>query len=33
MVVCVDVTIVTTGSKPLFLTTAKIDSARKIVEV
>ncbi len=29
MIVCVDVIIVTTGSKPLFLTTAKIDSVRK----
>jgi hypothetical protein len=32
IVICVDVTIVTTGSRPLFLITAKIDSVRNIVE-
>ena len=29
MVLCVDVIIVTIGCKPLFLTTANIDSAKK----
>ena len=32
MVVCVDVTNATTGTKPLCLTTDKIDSTRKIIE-
>ena len=31
IMVCVDVTIVTTGSKPLFLITDKIDSVKKLL--